>query len=125
MVMSIGLKLFANCVSCNENQGVLFLKLMALIQTPPFYVFERIVGMHSTIGGLKINTAAKPLPLNLRGNIPVISTYVTEFAANEILRLFSLSFLHGNIAQIAVFFRADNIDQSDLCTGLFGRRPGF
>ena len=29
------------------------------IDTPPFYAFERIVGIHSTMGGLRINTRAQ------------------------------------------------------------------
>ncbi|MCK4788463.1 MAG: FAD-binding protein [Desulfobacteraceae bacterium] len=37
---------------------------LAPIQTPPFYAFERIVGMHSTFGGLKINTAAQVINVN-------------------------------------------------------------
>jgi fumarate reductase flavoprotein subunit len=37
---------------------------LAPIKTPPFYAFERIVGMHSTMGGLKINTAAQVIDVN-------------------------------------------------------------
>lgn len=37
---------------------------LAPIQSPPFYAFERIVGMHSTMGGLKINTAAQVINVN-------------------------------------------------------------
>lgn len=37
---------------------------LAPIKTPPFYAFERIVGMHSTLGGLKINTAAQVINVN-------------------------------------------------------------
>jgi flavocytochrome c len=34
------------------------------IKTPPFYAFERIVGIHSTMGGLKINTKAQVINVN-------------------------------------------------------------
>ena len=34
------------------------------INTPPFYAFERIVGMHSTMGGLKINTRAQVIDVS-------------------------------------------------------------
>jgi len=34
------------------------------IKSPPFYAFERIVGIHSTMGGLKINTAAQVINVN-------------------------------------------------------------
>jgi flavocytochrome c len=37
---------------------------LAPIETPPFYAFERIVGIHSTLGGLKINTAAQVIDVN-------------------------------------------------------------
>jgi flavocytochrome c len=37
---------------------------LAPIKTPPFYAFERIVGMHSTLGGLKINTVAQVIDVN-------------------------------------------------------------
>lgn len=36
------------------------------INTPPFYAFERIVGIHSTFGGLKINTRAQVIDVNGR-----------------------------------------------------------
>lgn len=34
------------------------------INTPPFYAFERIVGIHSTFGGLKTNTKAQVIDVN-------------------------------------------------------------
>jgi flavocytochrome c len=34
------------------------------INTPPFYAFERIVGIHSTFGGLKTNTKAQVISVN-------------------------------------------------------------
>jgi flavocytochrome c len=34
------------------------------INTPPFYAFERIVGIHSTFGGLKTNTKAQVIGVN-------------------------------------------------------------
>jgi flavocytochrome c len=37
---------------------------LAPVTTPPFYAFERIVGIHSTMGGLKINTAAQVINVN-------------------------------------------------------------
>ena len=37
---------------------------LAPINTPPFYAFERIVGIASTMGGLKINTAAQVINVN-------------------------------------------------------------
>jgi len=37
---------------------------LAPVKTPPFYAFERIVGIHSTMGGLKINTAAQVINAN-------------------------------------------------------------
>jgi len=37
---------------------------LAPIKTPPFYAFERIVGIHSTLGGLKINTAGQVIHIN-------------------------------------------------------------
>jgi succinate dehydrogenase/fumarate reductase flavoprotein subunit len=37
---------------------------LAPIKTPPFYAFERIVGIHSTLGGLKINTAGQVININ-------------------------------------------------------------
>ncbi len=40
---------------------------LAPIQTPPFYAFERVVGMHSTLGGLKINTASQVI--NVKGEV--------------------------------------------------------
>ena len=37
---------------------------LAPITNPPFYAFERIVGIHSTLGGIKINTAAQVIKVN-------------------------------------------------------------
>ena len=37
---------------------------LAPINTPPFYAFERIVGMASTLGGLRINTGAQVINVN-------------------------------------------------------------
>ena len=37
---------------------------LAPINTPPFYAFERIVGITSTLGGLKINTTAQVINVN-------------------------------------------------------------
>jgi flavocytochrome c len=37
---------------------------LAPVVTPPFYAFERIVGIHSTMGGLKINTAGQVINVN-------------------------------------------------------------
>lgn len=37
---------------------------LAPINAPPFYAFERIVGIHSTLGGLKINTTAQVINVN-------------------------------------------------------------
>jgi flavocytochrome c len=39
---------------------------LAPIKSPPFYAFERIVGIHSTMGGLAINTAAQVINVNGR-----------------------------------------------------------
>ena len=39
---------------------------LAPISTPPFYAFERIVGIHSTFGGLKNNTKAQVIDVNGR-----------------------------------------------------------
>ena len=36
------------------------------IDSPPFYAFERIVGIHSTFGGLKINTRTQVIDVNGR-----------------------------------------------------------
>jgi fumarate reductase flavoprotein subunit len=36
------------------------------VDTPPFYSFERIVGIHSTMGGLRINTMAQVIDVNGR-----------------------------------------------------------
>ena len=36
------------------------------IDSPPFYAFERIVGIHSTFGGLKINTKTQVIDVNGR-----------------------------------------------------------
>jgi flavocytochrome c len=40
---------------------------LAPVNTPPFYAFERVVGIHSTMGGLKINTAAQVI--NVTGQV--------------------------------------------------------
>ena len=37
---------------------------LAPVNTPPFYAFERIVGLHSTTGGLKINPSAQVIDVN-------------------------------------------------------------
>jgi len=57
-----------NNYNVNAEKGVdpEFGRTLALapLKTPPFYAFERIVGMHSTMGGLKINTAAQVIDVN-------------------------------------------------------------
>jgi flavocytochrome c len=40
---------------------------LAPLQTPPFYALERVVGMHSTLGGLKINVSAQVI--NVKGEV--------------------------------------------------------